>query len=115
MMFGSVSGPTKYPSDIEEEELVQFLLGSSFIGFAKSRKQILAINNPVRILNFDKSGFSLCPKFAKVLASCGAKDVFYTTRSSKTQIIIFVCINVAGGIITLMHINGRLCGWNILW
>ena len=43
VMFGSVSGPTKYLSDVEEEELVQFLLGCSSIGFAKSRKQILAI------------------------------------------------------------------------
>ena len=42
-MFGSVSGLTKYLSDVEEEELVQFLLGCSSIGFAKSRKQILAI------------------------------------------------------------------------
>ena len=42
-MFGSVRGPTKYLSDVEEEELVQFLLCCSSIGFAKSRKQILAI------------------------------------------------------------------------
>ena len=34
VMFGSVSGPTKYLSDVEEEELVQFLLGCSSIGFA---------------------------------------------------------------------------------
>ena len=34
VMFGSVSGPTKYLSDVEEKELVQFLLGCSSIGFA---------------------------------------------------------------------------------
>ena len=46
VMFGSVSRPTKYLSEeelVEEEELVQFLLGCLSIGFAKSHKQILAI------------------------------------------------------------------------
>ena len=43
VMFRSVSGQTKYLSDVKEEELVQFLLGCSSIGFAKSCKEILAI------------------------------------------------------------------------
>ena len=44
VMFGSDSGPTKYLSNVEEKELVQFLLfGCSSIGFAKPHKQILAI------------------------------------------------------------------------
>ena len=47
VMFGSVSRPTKYPSDVEEKELVQFLLGCLSIGFAKSRNQILAIAQSV--------------------------------------------------------------------
>ena len=32
VMFGSVSGPTKYLSDVEKEELVEFLLGCSSVG-----------------------------------------------------------------------------------
>ena len=43
VMFGSDSGLTKYLSNVEEEELVQFLLDCSSVGFAKSHKQILAI------------------------------------------------------------------------
>ena len=42
-MFGSVSVLTKYLSDIEEEKLMQFLLGCSYTGFAKIRKKILVI------------------------------------------------------------------------
>ena len=53
-------------------------------------KQILAINNPARVLNCDESGFSLCPKFGKVLASCGAKVVYYTIlQSFKNSISVF--------------------------
>ena len=56
----------------------------------KLLKQILAINNPARDLNCDESGFSLCPKFGKVLASCGAKDVYYTIlQSFKNSISVF--------------------------
>ena len=40
VMFGSVRVLTKYLSDIEEEELMQFLLGCSS---AKFRKEILVI------------------------------------------------------------------------
>ena len=43
MMLGFVSGLTKYLSDIEEEELMQFLLGCSSTGFANFRMEILVI------------------------------------------------------------------------
>ena len=41
--FGAKSGPQKYLSDLEEEELVSFLIGSASIGFARTRKQVLTI------------------------------------------------------------------------
>jgi len=41
--FGAKSGPPKYLSDLEEEELVNFLNGSASVGFARSKKQVLAI------------------------------------------------------------------------
>ena len=41
--FGTKSGPQKYFSDLEEEELVSFLIGSASIGFARTRKQVLGI------------------------------------------------------------------------
>ena len=41
--FGARSGPPKYLSDLEEEELVNFLNGSASVGFARSKKQVLAI------------------------------------------------------------------------
>ena len=49
-----------------------------------------------------KRGFSLCPKSGNVLASCGAKDVCYTTSSKKIQITTLVCINA--DIIPPIHI-----------
>ena len=41
--FGARSGPPRYLSDDEEEELVQFLMRSARIGYAKSKKQLLAL------------------------------------------------------------------------
>ena len=37
------------------------------------------IEQPSKIWNCDESGFSLCPKSAKILAPCGTKTVYYTT------------------------------------
>ena len=41
--LGARSGPAKYLSDYEEEELVNFLVESARIGYARSKKQVLAI------------------------------------------------------------------------
>ena len=40
---GTMSGPSKYLTSGEEEELVKFLLGCASVGYAKTRQQILAI------------------------------------------------------------------------
>ena len=40
---GAVSGPQRYLSDREEAELVRFLLGCARVGYAHTRKQIVAI------------------------------------------------------------------------
>lgn len=39
----ATSGPQNYLDRIEEEELVQFLLRCAEIGYAKSRKQVVAL------------------------------------------------------------------------
>ena len=41
--FGAHSGPPRYLNDIEEEELVTFLVGSAKIGFARTKEQVLCI------------------------------------------------------------------------
>ena len=43
VMFGATSGPSKYLSSEEEDELVVFLKGCSSMGFPRSRKEIIAI------------------------------------------------------------------------
>ena len=40
---GTLSGPPRYLSSDEEEELVRFLLGCSSMGYAKSRKEVFAL------------------------------------------------------------------------
>ena len=40
---GAVSGPPKYLSTADEEELVRFLLGCVAIGYASSRKEVIAL------------------------------------------------------------------------
>jgi len=41
--FGAMSVPPKYLTDGEEEELVNFLVGSASIGYARIRKQVIAL------------------------------------------------------------------------
>ena len=41
--FGSHSGPARYLTDREEQELVNFLCGCAKMGYAKTRKDVLAI------------------------------------------------------------------------
>ena len=43
VLTGATSGPQTYLDHSEEEELVQFLLWCVEIGYAKSRKQVLAL------------------------------------------------------------------------
>ena len=41
--FGSRSGPARYLTDKEKQELVNFLYGCAKMGYAKTRKDVLAI------------------------------------------------------------------------
>ena len=43
VQFGSHSRPESYLSDTEEAELMQFLLKMARIGYAKLKKQVLAL------------------------------------------------------------------------
>ena len=43
VIFGAKSRPQKYLCDLEEEELVSFLIGSASIGFVRTRTQVLTI------------------------------------------------------------------------
>ena len=40
---GAVSGPRRYLSEEEEEELVRFLLGCASMGYPKTRKEVLTL------------------------------------------------------------------------
>lgn len=41
--FGSHSGPARYLSDAEEEELVSFLCGAARLGYARTKRDVLAV------------------------------------------------------------------------
>ena len=41
--FNSHRGPTRYLTGDEEEELVNFLAGSARMGYAKTKKEVVAI------------------------------------------------------------------------
>ena len=43
MHSGHNSGPPKYLTDEEEEELEKFLIGCASVGFARTRQQVLAL------------------------------------------------------------------------
>ena len=49
--FGSKSGPTKYLTDHEEHELVEFIVSCASIGYVKAKQQVLHI---VRLTVKDK-------------------------------------------------------------
>lgn len=46
----------------------------------------------------------MCPKWNKVLAPRGTKNVYYSTSSEKGQITTLACVNAAGGTVPPMHI-----------
>ncbi len=48
--LGSHSGPTRYLSDKEEADLAQFLEGAARMGYAKSKKEVLAIVQEIMAL-----------------------------------------------------------------
>ena len=56
VLSGATSGPQTYLDKSEEEELVQFLLRSAEIGYAKSRKQVLALVRRLLQKKGEKSG-----------------------------------------------------------
>ena len=72
VMSGATSGPQTYLDRNEEEELVQFLLRCAEIGYAKSRKQVLAL---VRRLLQKKA------KNVPVTSGCGSHSVIGTQIS----------------------------------
>ena len=41
--FGSHSGPARYLSNAEEEELVSFLCGAARLGYARTKRDVLAV------------------------------------------------------------------------
>ena len=41
--MGAVGGPPRYLTDVEENELVNFLVGCSKVGYSRSRKQVIAL------------------------------------------------------------------------
>ena len=55
VVSGATSGPTRYLSAVEEEELVHFLQGCSSIGYGRSRKDIIGIVQQV----VDKKGIKV--------------------------------------------------------
>ena len=61
------------------------------------------IDKPNCLMNADEAGFPLCPKSGKILASTGAKTVYYTS-SSKGQITTLACVSAAGQTIPPMHV-----------
>ena len=61
-------------------------------------------NCPSQIWNCDESGFSLCPKSGRVLASQGVRYVHHVSSSSRLQITTLVCASAAGSTIPPMHI-----------
>ena len=72
---GVVSGPPKYLTTCEEEELVRFLLGCSSIGYAHSCKDVIALvqrtNESRGITNYVTNGWweSFCKRHPNLRAS----------------------------------------------
>ena len=53
----SHSGPTRYLSDEEEAELVHFLTGSALMGYARTKKDVMAIADQI----IERKGIKKCP------------------------------------------------------
>ena len=54
--FGSHSGPARYLSDAEEEELVSFLCGAARLGYARTKRDVLAVVEDVVAIKKKRAG-----------------------------------------------------------
>ena len=66
------------------------------------------------IWNANGSGFSLCPKFVKVLSPVDCRAMYRITSNSKEQITILCAVSAAGNVIPPTHIfpGERFRGYN---
>ena len=62
------------------------------------------VKDPDQVWNADETGCPLCPKSGRVLALCGAKDVYQVTGNSKEQVTTLCAISAAGNFVPPMHI-----------
>ena len=63
-----------------------------------------SVKDPDQVWNADETGYPLYPKTGRVLALCGAKDVYQVTGNSKEQVTTLCGISKAGNFVPPMHI-----------
>lgn len=66
---GSTSGPPKYLSNQEEEELVQFLMDCASIGYPRGRLEVIAMIQCVYVMNVVMEGLLLMAGGSHLLSS----------------------------------------------
>ena len=85
-------------SACSKERLTQWY--TAFEQFLKAN----GVKDADQIWNADETGCPLCPKTGRVLAMCGAKDVYQVTGNSKEQVTTLCAISAAGNFVPPMHI-----------
>lgn len=73
VQFGTTSGPNRYLTDVEEQELVSFLMGCASIGYPKTVKQIISIVQNV----VHQKGISLPSQYIFFLKCCLSRDCLH--------------------------------------
>ena len=95
--FGAHSGPPRYLNDIEEEELVTFLVGSAKIGFTRTKEQVLCIVRAalakkrqceVEDVNVTTGWWgSFVKRHPKLLLRCGSKLAYCRAIAANPDVI----------------------------
>ena len=100
--IGTRPGPDPVIGKDLEAELVKWVIEMSEIGYGQTDsdfQQFLLKNDLFDHPSWIWSGFSLCPKSSKIVASEGVRHVYQITSSSKLQIPTLVCVSATGAII----------------
>lgn len=67
--LGATCGPFKYPMDYEEEDLVNYLVGSASVGYTCTRKQVFALIQGVVSRNDGNVGYRIVGEHPSIVVT----------------------------------------------
>nr|CAI5841836.1 unnamed protein product [Callosobruchus analis] len=88
-------GVTTSSSIVSESAIKSWFNGIE--AYLKENNYFRVLQSPARVYNADESGFVLCPQAGKVLAQCGARNVYEVEQGNvKANLIVLFTFSASG-------------------